>query len=128
MSHGTASSPSLRAKRHRGRRWNTAAVRARRRRVGVGEETSRRHRLRAPRVDSLHCEVEEEQAEASVVRDLLGAASINGELNKKSRRALKSVRNLFLIFFLRMGGATGARINRDELYLVSVYLADKETI
>ena len=27
----------------------------------------------------------------------------------------------------RMGGATRARINRDELYLVRVYLADMET-
>ena len=85
MSHGTASSPSLRAKRRRGRRWNTVAARACRRRVGVGEETSRRCRLRAPRVDSLHCEVEEEEAEAPVVHDLLGAASTNDELPRRRR-------------------------------------------
>ena len=31
------------------------------------------------------------------------------------------------LFFLRMSGATRERINRDELYLVNVDLADKET-
>ena len=79
----TAISPSLRGCSRRGRRWSTAAARARRRRVGVGEETSRRRRLRAPHVDSLHGEVEEEEAEAPVVRDLLGVASINGELPRR---------------------------------------------
>ena len=63
MSRTFAYSPSKRGKQRRRRRRTTATARSSAVRVGVGEETARRRRLRAPPVDSFCVEVEDDEAE-----------------------------------------------------------------